>query len=41
MQLLHQRLSPYATLGVLADQDVKDMLQHDPYDDESKNVDIF
>ena len=38
MELLNQRLGPHATADHLADLDVEDTLQYDPYEDEQQNA---
>ena len=41
MESLHQRLGLQAMVDDLIDLDAEDMLQYDPYGDESQNVETF
>ena len=41
MELFHQRLHPHTTVGDLIDLGAEDMLQYDPYEDVSQNVETL
>ena len=41
MESLQQRLCPHATMRDLVELDVEDMLQYDPYENETQNDEVF
>ena len=41
MELPHQRLGLYVTMSEIANLGTEHMLQYDPYEYESQNVEIF